>query len=362
MAEAAVSALGVYGSRPTVRVDTLDYPIVSELLETMEMVEQEGGMSALELRLANVASRERGDADYAFEDDRVLRLGAQLSVYTGDASEPVEIFSGVVTGLEGEFPTDRAPVLLVLAEDALQRARMTRRSRVHEDVSLRDLASSIANDLGLDPVVTGLDGDVGTFVQLNESDLAFLRRVLAKVDGDVQVVGTELHVSRVADVARSEVALTLHSQLRSARVLADLSQQVSEVSVAGWDQIQGQEISATSSGAHSGPGSGRTGAQVLTDTLGERAEHVGHLAPRDDTEARALADAAFDDRARRFLRLDGTAVGNPAIRVGTTVSVRGLGSRFDNAYYVVSARHRFDENRGYETDFTAECAFMGQGT
>ena len=74
---------------------------------------------------------------------------------------------------------------------------------------------------------------------------------------------------------------------------------------------------------------------------------------------RVRADALFDSRARRFVRVEGTAEGNPALRVGTHLDLRGLSPRFDNTYYVTSACHRFDVQRGYETDFEAECACLG---
>lgn len=360
MGETPTSTLAVYTARPTVRIDAQEYPKVSELMLGLEMTEHEGGMSALEMRVSNVASDPFGDAGLAFEDDEVLCLGARITVYTGDELEPREIFAGTITGLEAHFPTDGPPELTVLAEDALQRARMKRRTKVHEDMSLNDIARNLANDLGLTPVITGLDDTTGTYVQLNESDLAFLRRLLARHDGDVQVVGEELHVSPRAEVRRGDPDLELHGQLRRARVCADLSHQVTKVTVSGWNAIQGRAVTGASTGEDSGPGSGRGGSDVLRDALGERSHHISHLAVNDDDEASAIASAAFDARARAFVVVEGTAEGNAEIRVGTHVRLSGLGVRFDNSYYVVQTRHRFDA-RGYETDFTAQCGFLGAG-
>jgi phage protein D len=100
---------------------------------------------------------------------------------------------------------------------------------------------------------------------------------------------------------------------------------------------------------------------VLRDALGERSAHHGNLNVAADAEARAAAEAAFDRRARRFVRVDGTAEGTPDLRVGTHVALSGLGARFDNIYYVVHACHRFDLEQGYETRFEAECAYLGGG-
>jgi len=88
---------------------------------------------------------------------------------------------------------------------------------------------------------------------------------------------------------------------------------------------------------------------------------VGDPGLADDAEAQALADTIFDRRARPFVCVEATAEGNPAVRVGTQVNLRGLGGRFSNSYYVVRCRHKYDLSSGYKTDFEAECAFLGAG-
>ena len=57
--------------------------------------------------------------------------------------------------------------------------------------------------------------------------------------------------------------------------------------------------------------------------------------------------------------MEGTCEGNPALRVGSHVTIEGVGPRFANTYYVTSACHRFDRSAGYQTDFTAECGHFG---
>jgi phage protein D len=358
MSETPPSRDPVYSARPTVRVDGSANARVAELLVGMRMVEREGGLSSLELRLINLARGQGGDSDYAFEDEAVVHLGSVIEIYAGDAQSPRAIFRGLVTGLEAEFHDDGAPELTILAEDSLQKARMARRTALHEEVSLADLASRVAQAAGLRAVTSGLADSLGTQVQLDESDLAFLRRLLANHDGDVQVVGDELHVSARADVQRGTIELAMFSQLRRARLRADLAQQVTELTTAGWDPSQGRRVTGSARGAQLGPGGGRSGARLLEQSVGARREHVGHLSPTTTSEARALADAAFDRRARRFVVVEGTAVGNPGLRVGSHVRLSGLSHRFNNTFYVVSACHRFDLGRGYETDFEAECAYL----
>lgn len=348
----------IYRARPTLSVDGQPSDVAKELLESMRMTEHEGGMSEIELRFANLASRgSRGSL--VFEDEQLLRFGADLVVHAGDERSPRAIFAGKITAIEAELSRQSSPELVVFAEDALQRSRMIRRTAIHRDVSIADLARGVAERAGLRPVVTAFTDNIGTQVQLNESDLAFLRRILRAYDGDLQVVERELQVAPRSEVQRNTVHVTMFGQLLRVRVTADLADQATAVTAAGWDSARAERVAHVSQGRSLGPGGGRTGGDVLQQALGDRPEHIGHIAVVNDAEARAMADAAYDQRARRFLVLEGTSDGNPAIRVGTHLSVDGISARFDNVYYVTQACHRFDLSAGYLTDFEAECAYLG---
>lgn len=359
MPERTLSRQEVYGARPTIRVDGATSAKVTELVTAMQVEESEGGLSALELRLENVARHADGTMDLAFEDEALIGFGTAIALYSGDEDAPQEIFRGLVTGVEGLYGPGEAPQLVVMAEDALQRARLVRRTRVHAAADLPALIGELAGTLGLAPRIDGLGGSLGLQVQLDETDLAFVRRLLAARDGDLQVVGEELHASPRGSVRRGAVELGLGSQLIRARVTADLAHQTTRVTVGGWDAAQGRRVAGTGTGANLGPGAGRRGADALRAVIDERHEHLRDVPATSDDEAQAIADAVFDRRARRFVRVDATCQGNPGLRVGTHVELRGLGPRFDNTYYVVRARHRFDLVRGYETDFEAECAYLG---
>lgn len=359
--ETPISTDPRYRARPTLRIDDQDVPAVSSRVNSFKITERVGGLSALELKLGNETG---GEADPSqtpnpLEDERSIAIGSRLAIYSGDELHPREIFRGLVTGIEADFPEDGPAELLILAEDTLQSSRLARRSKVHDDLKISDLAGNVAEGLSLKPVVTGFTDSIGTQVQLNESDLAFLRRMLARYDGDLQVVGAELHVSARKDVDRGTVTLVKGSQLRRVRFLADLAHQVTEVTATGYDLAGGQAVTGTSSGANLGPGQGRTGAQVLQDKLGTRSEHVGHPPVHTSAIAQAVADSAFDLRARRFVTAFVVAEGNADIRLGTNLSISGTSKRFDNTYYVTHVCHRFDLEHGYETEAEAECAYLG---
>jgi phage protein D len=78
-----------------------------------------------------------------------------------------------------------------------------------------------------------------------------------------------------------------------------------------------------------------------------------------DAEAKAVAEAAFDLRARRLVTLEGITEGNAQLRVGAHCRITGVDRRFENIYYVVGVCHRYDVHEGYRSEFRAECAYLG---
>jgi phage protein D len=357
--ETPPSDLLVYAARPTVRIDGEEYDRASLLILAMEMLEQEGGLSSLQLRYSNLVSHTDGGASLAFEDEEIFSLGATITVYVGEASQPMEVFRGKITAFEAEFSQMGPPELTLHAEDAMQLSRMKRRTHLHKDVTVADIATTVAQRASLTPVIDGFDSSIGDRLQLNETDLQFLRRVLREYDGDLQVVGDELHVAPRSQIQRESVHLELYSQLQTVRVTADLAHQASGLTVTGWDPEQAQRVSHVASGTNLGPGSGRLGSGLLADALGDRSEHLGGEPVLTTDEARQRAEAAYDQRARRFVVAEGSTTGNPRVRVGAHVELAGLSPRFDNTYYVTSVCHRFDLESGFTTDFEAECAYLG---
>jgi phage protein D len=362
MPEQPLTQDAVYSAIPTVQIDGQANDKVTAQLLSMEMREQEGGMSALEMRFSNFGSFSTGLADLVFEDGAVLKLGAAVLVYAGDASSPTEIFRGKITALEGRFPDSGPPDLVVLAEDALQSARMRRRTKNWDSATLTQIAQQVATNLGLTPVLAGLDTNIGTQQQFNESDLQFLRRLLARYDADVQIVGTELHASPRSQAQRNSIEIDLNSQLKEVRVIADLSHQVTQITATGWDYNQGQAISVTSQTTSFLPGSGQAGNAWLQQALATRSEQIGQFSSLNTQEAQALVDSEFAQRIRSFVVAHGVSEGNPNLRVGTYLQLGGLGPRFSNTYYTTSTVHHFDTQNGYSTRFRAECAYLGGGS
>ncbi|WP_370034237.1 phage late control D family protein [Qipengyuania mesophila] len=351
----------LFSARPTVRIGTMEYPMLADQVTAMEMREATGGMSSLEISFTDWVTAPDGSAGYgALGSDQPFKLGEEIAVYAGPSGGPQEIFKGLITALESEVCADRGPQLTVLAEDLLFTMRRARRSRLFEDMSPKMVVEQIAGEYSLTPQVRdGLDDPVKTWAQLAETDLAFLRRVLALLDADLQLVGTDLQVGPVARDQRTEVELAFPDKLVALRATADLADQFGETSVSGMDIDAGEQAEASMMEGELGPGEGGLAKDILARKFQPYRNHLKEHGPVDVSWAQAMAKSAHGRQARKFLRAHGTAVGDPRIRVGSWLTLTGLNPMFANQYVVAEAVHRFDLENGYQTDFVAECARFG---
>lgn len=351
----------VHSTLPTVEIDGQSFPLLNRNIAAVRMEERLGGLASLEMSVTDWVTRPDGSAAHGSDSGSPLALGGGLRVFMGPAAVGAsEIFDGQITALECETRESQPPLITVLAEDRLFSARRKRRSRLFDDKTLAGVIEEVAYDHGLTTEVReGLPRFTATWVQDDETDLAFLRRLLTRFDGDMQVVGDRLQVGKIGLNQRSAVTLSAGSSLESVRMTADVADQVTAMKLATFDPATGEPIQGEADAQGNGPGAGQTGADVLNEKFGPVAWPLGRHGPMPQAEADAMAQAEFDRRARAFVKATGTAIGNAQLRVGSWVSLQGVNAQFANEYAVTRCTHRFEPELGYRTDFIAECAYLG---
>ena len=352
---------GFYASRPVIKVDGEEKHGLGDILLLALFVEETTlGLARCEAHFSNWGPKD-DRTDFLLFDRQVVDFGKQFAVELGQPGATKEIFNGRITGIEAQFPPQRAPELTVLAEDRFQDLRMERRTRTFEDKSDADVIRQIASQHGL---TADVDVDGPTYrvlAQVNQSDLAFLRERAAAIDAELWIEDRKLHAQARTRRNGGTVTLTYGQNLLEFGVLADLAHQRTSVKVSGWD-VGGKNAideEATESVVSAELDGKRSGSSVLGQALAERKERIASAVPLSQTEARTMAESRYRERARRFVRGRGAADGNSAIRVGTVLDMKGLGDLFDGKYYVTLARHTFDLRDGYRTSFEAERPGIG---
>lgn len=349
-----------YASRPRIRINgELVESLGDAALQALLVEETTMGLFRCEASFVNWGPKSK-KVDFQFFDRQTLDFGKTFSVEFGPPGEAGPTFAGRVSGLEGNYLPERDPEFLILAEDRFQDLRMERRTRTFEDMTDQDVIQQIASQHGLTARVD-LEGPTHKILaQVNQSDLAFLRERAAALDAEMWIDDRTLYAQARSRRSSGSIAFAYGKDLLEFSVLADLAHQRTAVRVTGWDVASKKPIDeeAGVKTIQAELGGRRAGSTVL-EALAPRTERVALTVPLSKDEAKKIAEARYRNRARGFVRGQGTVDGSVKLRVGATVELSKLGPFFDGPYYVTLARHTFDVLNGYRTTFHAERPGIG---
>lgn len=319
------------------------------------------------------------DRDLTVANAHTLAIGTIVAIASASVTDdrPTELIRGEVTAVEGVYAQAHRTIVRGYTRD--HRLQRVRRSRTFLNAKDSDIASRIAREHGLtvgtvDQTRTAHD-HVG---QVNQTDWEFLRARAEAIGFDLGMVDDRFCFTRAADVRRATapVTLRLRENLRvfCPRVTAGNLAPDTEVRV--WDSAARRARSvvvpttaSTMDIKTADPvalarkfGQSSAAAPVRPDpTLGElgpvptAAGHVLVTAPVAngtgiDPAAREAAAGAAARLAGTAAEAEGELVGDPRVRAGTTVDVRGTGAAFDGRWLLTRAVHIYDRT-GYRTRF-----------
>jgi hypothetical protein len=97
----------------------------------------------------------------------------------------------------------------------------------------------------------------------------------------------------------------------------------------------------------------QTGSDLATGAFGRVPTVVVDRPVFNESQAEALARAEFNRLSLGLIAGDGVCIGNPDVRAGEVIELKGLGRRFSGLYYVVGSRHIYGRPvGGYITEFS----------
>jgi phage protein D len=348
-------------------VFTVDGDVAHDLGRDCLRLEIDEGIEGLRTMQAHFVAV---DADAPGPPGRMLYLdgseidfGKPIQVSVGPDEAQRTVFDGVISAIEVIFGDSEPPRVLVLAEDALMKLRMTRRMHSYKNVTDADIAGEIARDHGLQSDVS-VDGPRYDVVQqLNQSDLAFLRERARLVQAELWCTGQTLHFSSRPERSGTNLTLVKGADLLTARLCADLAHQRTEVVITGYDASAKAVIDerAGSDTINAEISAGRTGPQTVQRALGDSTSiRVREVALTAD-EAQAWARAEMLRRSRRFVTVAGVTRGSPDMVVGSRLTLSLVGDPFEgDGYYATRVRHTFDLAAGLRTHFEADRATLNE--
>lgn len=350
----------------------------------------------MHLRLPAMFTLSFEDLTGAALDSAGLDIGVEVQILSGSGSS-TELVKGEVTAIEGYYQ-GIAGRTVIRGYDLCHRLQRARRTRSFDNMTDSDIAQQIAQGAQL-PVgdVTSTQTVHEHLLQCNQSDWDFLTQRAGEIGYEFGMVDGKFIYRKSSSVGQSDGGggddgggggngsggkqLTIPGSLRTFEPRVTAGNLTPDVEVRVWDPLKAQLSTAapvqtatggsSSAGSQdasgiasrfskSGDGNGDGGSSGDQGGQGEGdlgpppspTAYVVSALPVADAESGASALAASVGGS--FAEAEGDAVGDPAIRPGSTVAVSGLPKRFPESWLVTRARHVFDlRETGYHTEFTA---------
>lgn len=342
-------------SRPSIEIDGAQDTKLEAGLVEYSISDSIDGIANAELRFGNWGGEDQPGFQYF--DRQTLDFGKGLAIkMAGDL-----LFKGKISAISAHYPEGGQPQIAVLAEDRLQDLRMVRRTRSFDQKSLADIARTIANDHGLQPMVDTSGPTYTSLAQVNQSDLAFLHALARSEGAQIWFVDDKLMVKKAHDAP--DVELAWAGTLRSFDVVADLAGQRTSVTASGWSVADKEAVKHKAEKAALGSeiGQDEAAADILQAKFGARADQMAHGVSANAQEAKSMAEASFRQMARNFIIGEGVSETDPKMRVGAKLALTGLGPLFDGNYRIRSVTHLFDAEEGARSEFSCDRPGLGRG-
>jgi phage protein D len=279
-------------------------------------------------------------------------------------SNVAPVFEGIITKLDLTFPADGAPTVKITATDKRDRLRYQKGIKPSRfvGVSEEQIAATVAAQFGLKVAVrTGQQTMPDGPVQLpsDQDALQFMHDRAKKGGLELRCFGNTIFLTTPGDVSgQTPLGYQYRRGLTSFSASIDGNGKPTSVKLVARDPTSQQTYTATvtvqdlQAAGLAPPGS--TVADVIEQQGqgGNRQEVVTNYHAKSQNEARTLAMGILKRNLDSALTASGEVIGDPALRAGAALEIRGVGTHYSGPYYVTSVTHTFGSG-GYQTSFEA---------
>lgn len=307
-----------------------------------------------EINLPSMFNFKVGIKDFEKGDWRLIdldqfKLGSEVKISIG-LDEPVELMTGEITTLEPTFGD--YSFLTVRGYDRMHRLRFGTMSRSFLDMKESDIASSIAQEVGLTPEVEDTTTVHPYIFQNNLTNYEFLKNTTKDLGYEMMVDDKKFIFRPSKEETASSLSLEHGIDIDSFSLQLKTLTKGSEIEVRGWDVKKKELITSTAKkgSENTKMGGKETGFELSEKPFGTSALSIQDMAVIDAQDAENIGKARYNVILKDFLSGEGRCPGNPEIRSGRTMEITGIGERFSGVYYITSSVHTYDSS-GYTTSF-----------
>ncbi|WP_240418008.1 phage late control D family protein [Paenibacillus periandrae] len=278
----------------------------------------------------------------------VFVLGKAVEIKLGYVDKLTTVFQGYITSVTADFSDDTTPNLLVRGMDMSYLMMKGSKSKSWTQKKYSDIAKEIAGTYGIKTQVDDTTTMYNTVSQNQIDDYHFIQYLADLVHYDFFIVGKTMYFRKPLTEMTPVVELQWGTTLLSLSIDMNLADQITEVTVRGWDNKKLEVVEATATTVTKLGSNSKTGKDILK-AQGTYKEHVYTNIDSQD-EAKTHAEALLNKRSMKLINGHGECMGIPEIRAGRYIKLSGIGSKLSQPYYIISTLHIVDDS-GYVTRF-----------
>ena len=285
-----------------------------------------------------IADGDPATRDFAVSASTTFVPGDAVSISLGYDSTNVSVFTGVISAQRIAFSKTSAPILEVECRDAAVMLTVGRKSSAYSKSKDSDAISTILSNAGLQADVAETSVTLDELVQYDCSDWDF---TVTRAEANGLLVLTQNGKVKVFDPMQQSAAsatLTYGIDLLGFDGELNAIGQLGQVKATGWDPVNLQTLSATASSSFSGPGNQTTKQLANAMKQSDYGLQTGAAESNDALTAWAKAQIAKSELAKIVALA--TVQGRNDLVPGQTVTLAGLGTRFNGTHLITGIRHR----------------------
>ena len=308
------------------------------------------------LQLPSMFALSFHDPQLKWVDDALFDLGkeVEISAKSLDGTEGL-LIKGEITALEPSFSAAGETMLVVRGYDKSHRLHRGKKTRTFLKQTDSGIAQKIAGEAGLSAQVDSTSITYDYVLQNNQTNMEFLATRAERLGYQIYSADGKLYFKKGdANLGTgAEPELKLAESLTSFQPIAAATHQSDKMKVLSWDVKAKKAITSqtTPNSSLNQGGLGKTGGSAAQSAFGTAEAIITDQPVFTTDEAKALAEGLSNDISRDFIQAEGTCAGDPRVKAGNKISIKGVGTRFSGKYFVTSATHIFSTN-DYETHFS----------
>ena len=283
-------------------------------------------------------------------------IGAEVAVSLGAPRDTRKqlLIKGEITALEPMYGPEGIR-LVATGYDKSHRLHRNRKTRTFQQMTASQIVAKVTSEAKVTTQAEATTAKHEFFQQNNETDWELIQRLASMLEYEVVMVDGVLRFRKIPESAPQPLELEYGGnavngavRLHSFYPRATAAQQVKEVVVRGWDPEQKKEIVATAPVKQRGSKIGISRDEVV-GKFGGGVITIADAPVVTIDDARGLAQSIASYLGHGFVGAFGTCEGNPRVRAGTTLKIKGLGAEFSGTYRVSASTHAY--GGGYNTTF-----------